>query len=105
MLDAPRFIGSEIYRRSSYGARHPLAIPRVSTVIDLSRALGWLPDSQYFDSPVASPDELARFHDRDYVAVLASRCKVRLEAFRVLCSFRAREIGWGRHRVILALID
>jgi hypothetical protein len=72
MLDAPRFIGSEIYRRSRYGTGHPLAIPRVSTVIDLSRALGWLPDDQYLDSPVARPDELARFHDRDYIAALVA---------------------------------
>ena len=71
MLETPRFIGSEIYRRSSYGARHPLAIPRVSTVIDLTRALGWLPDGQYLDSPVASPEELARFHRRDYIAAVA----------------------------------
>jgi acetoin utilization protein AcuC len=70
MLETPRFIGSEIYRRSRYGSGHPLAIPRVSTVIDLSRALGWLPDGQYLDSPVASPEELARFHDRDYIAAL-----------------------------------
>lgn len=72
MLDAPRFIGSEIYRRSSYGSGHPLAIPRVSTVIDLSRALGWLPESQYLDSPVATPEELARFHDRAYIAAVAA---------------------------------
>ena len=66
----PRFIGSEIYRGSSYGARHPLAIPRVSTCIDLARALGWLPDEAYIDSPIASPDELARFHDRSYIEAL-----------------------------------
>ena len=72
MLDAPRFIGSEIYRRSRYGTGHPLAIPRVSTVIDLSRALGWLPNDQYLDSPVARPDELARFHNRDYIAALVA---------------------------------
>ena len=35
----PRFVGSEIYRRSTYGGKHPLAIPRVSTVTDLCRAL------------------------------------------------------------------
>jgi len=72
MLETPRFIGSEIYRRSRYGSGHPLAIPRVSTVIDLARALGWLPDGQYLDSPVATPEELARFHDRDYIAALAA---------------------------------
>ena len=65
-----RFIGSEIYRRSTYGAQHPLAIPRVSTVIDLCRALGWLPEDAYLDSPQATPDALARFHDPDYVAAL-----------------------------------
>ncbi len=38
------YIGSEIYRHSSYGPKHPLAVPRVSTCTDLCRALGWLPD-------------------------------------------------------------
>lgn len=66
----PRFIGSEIYRASSYGSRHPLAIPRVSTVIDLCRLLGWLPDESYIDSPRATPAQLARFHDPDYVAAV-----------------------------------
>ncbi len=70
MTARPLFIGSEIYRRSSYGNLHPLAIPRVSTVIDLSRALGWLPDAAYVDSPRATPDQLARFHDRDYIAAV-----------------------------------
>lgn len=70
MLDRPRFIGSDIYRRSRYGGKHPLAIPRVSAAIDLCRALGWLPASVYIDSPVATPDQLARFHDRDYIAAV-----------------------------------
>lgn len=63
----PLFIGSEIYRRSSYGSKHPLAIPRVSTVIDLCRALGWLGDDNYVDSPIAGLEQLSRFHDVDYV--------------------------------------
>jgi len=58
----PLFIGSEIYRHSSYGARHPLAIPRVSICIDLCRSLGWLPDNVYIDSPQATEEQLARFH-------------------------------------------
>ena len=66
----PWFIGSEIYRTSSYGPRHPLAIPRVSSVIDLSRALGWLAPERYLDSPRATPAELARFHHPDYIAAL-----------------------------------
>jgi acetoin utilization protein AcuC len=70
MLPRPLFIGSEIYRQSRYGSQHPLGIPRVSAVMDLGRALGWLPDAIYVDSPRATPEQLARFHDPDYVAAL-----------------------------------
>ncbi len=66
-----RFIGSEIYRHSRYGGKHPLAIPRVSLAMDLCRALGWLPDGSYADAPVATPAQLARFHDPDYIAAVA----------------------------------
>ena len=66
----PRYIGNEIFRRSSYGLRHPLAIPRVSTCTDLCRALGWLPEGSYLDGPLATPQQLARFHHPDYVAAL-----------------------------------
>src|SRR3546814_20823045 len=70
-----RFIGSEIYRRSTYGGRHPLSIPRVSTCIDLCRALGWLPPAgqpgdAYIDSPRAPPAELAPFHDPASITAL-----------------------------------
>lgn len=70
MPGPPRLIGSEIYRRSSYGGRHPLAIPRVSLMLDLVRALGWLPDGAYVDAPRATPAELARFHDPAYIAAV-----------------------------------
>lgn len=66
----PRFIGSEIYRQSTYGAGHPLAIPRVSTVIDLARALGWLPASVWHTAPRARPAALLAFHSPDYIAAL-----------------------------------
>ena len=66
----PLFIGSEIYRRSTYGKKHPLAIPRVSTTIDLCRAMGWLEDEAYVDSPMASPEQLARFHDPAYIEAI-----------------------------------
>ncbi len=64
------FIGSEIYRDSSYGRGHPLAIPRVSLAIDLCRALGWFDGDSYVDSPVADTDYLERFHTADYVAAV-----------------------------------
>ena len=66
----PLLIGSDIYRFSTYGPTHPLAVPRVSTTIDLCRALGWLPDAAYRDSPMASFSALARFHDPSYLAAL-----------------------------------
>ena len=81
LVDRPRFIGSEIYRHSSYGLRHPLAIPRVSTCIDLCRALGWLPDEAYLDSPQATAAELARFHDPSYIeALMAAERSQRVSA-------------------------
>jgi len=76
MLDAtrpaplPLFLGSDIYRNSTYGARHPLAIPRVPTVIDLCRAMGWLPAGVYRRSPRIRPAALTAFHTTDYVAAL-----------------------------------
>src|SRR6056297_4015490 len=69
-MQAPRFIGSEIYRGSSYGARHPLSIPRVPTVIDLCRAMGWLPPERYMNSPRAKPQALTTWHTPAYIAAL-----------------------------------
>ncbi len=69
-MTRPLYIGSEIYRFSTYGAGHPLAVPRVSTCTDLCRAMGWLPETAYRDAPQASEDQLARFHDPAYLAAL-----------------------------------
>ncbi len=66
----PLLIGSEIYRHSSYGPKHPLAIPRVSTALDLIEALGWQPPGGWIEAPMATPAELARFHAPDYIAAL-----------------------------------
>lgn len=66
----PLFLGHEIYRNSTYGLRHPLAIPRVSTVMDLARAMGWLPDAVFRTSPRARPEALALFHTPDYIRAL-----------------------------------
>lgn len=66
----PYFIGSEIYRGSSYGDWHPLHIPRVSTVMDLTHALGWIGPAQYRTSPRAKPKALTLFHTPDYIAAL-----------------------------------
>lgn len=70
-MKTPVFVGSEIYRGSSYGGAHPLHIARVSTVMDLARALGWLPATQYQTSPRAKPAALAAFHHPAYIEALA----------------------------------
>ncbi len=67
---APTLIGNEIYRQSTYGGRHPLAIPRVSLSLDLMRAMGWVPEARYLDCAKARPEALLRYHDRGYIAAL-----------------------------------
>ncbi|MBO9509787.1 acetoin utilization protein AcuC [Thalassospira sp. A3_1] len=67
----PRMIAAEIYRGSSYGPKHPLAIPRVSLVVDMVHAMGWVDGDNYLIGPVATPAQLARFHDPDYIAAVA----------------------------------
>lgn len=69
-MTRPLFIGSEIYRGSSYGGWHPLRVPRVSTVMDLSRAMGWLPADVYVPSPRVKPAALTIWHTPDYVSAL-----------------------------------
>ncbi len=66
----PVYIGSEIYRGSTYGPKHPLAIPRVSTCTDLVAAMGWLDPATTLVAPMADMAALARFHDTDYLEAL-----------------------------------
>lgn len=67
MLNRPHLIGSEIFRRTRQGSMHPLASPKVSPMIDLVRALGWLEEDIYIDSPKATPARLRRFHEPAYI--------------------------------------
>ncbi|MFW2545155.1 acetoin utilization protein AcuC [Primorskyibacter sp. 2E107] len=69
-MTAPVFIGSRIYRGSSYGRLHPLSVERVPAVTDLCRALGWLPEGQFRTSPRAKPAALTAFHTENYVNAL-----------------------------------
>jgi acetoin utilization protein AcuC len=66
----PLYIGSEIYRHSTYGPKHPLAIPRVSTTTDLIRAMGWLDPGCAVEAPMATDQQITRFHDPGYLAAL-----------------------------------
>ncbi|HKK14194.1 MAG TPA: acetoin utilization protein AcuC [Gammaproteobacteria bacterium] len=68
------FIGAARYRRHSYGANHPLGIPRVSLTLDLIRSYGALTEAEYRVSRQARVQELRWFHDPDYLAAL-QRCE------------------------------
>lgn len=65
------FVGNDIYRHSSLGSKHPLSIPRVSTVMDICTAMGWLHAGNYQESKPAAAEQLTRFHAPDYVAAVA----------------------------------
>jgi acetoin utilization protein AcuC len=66
----PLYIGSDVFRRAAFGSNHPLKIVRHATVLDLVRILGWLSDDDFRTSSPATVDQLAGFHDRDYVEAL-----------------------------------
>ena len=66
----PLFVGSDFCRTHAFGHNHPLAIPRVSAVMDLCSVLGWLDDGLFRRAQAASVEQLAVFHDRDYVDAL-----------------------------------
>lgn len=70
MLEKPILLGSDIYRHSIYGRKHPLSIPRVSLVLDLIRALGWFDETRYHAVEPATREQLTRFHLPDYVDAL-----------------------------------
>lgn len=88
----PRMIAAEIYRGSSYGPKHPLAIPRVSLVVDMVHAMGWVDGDNYLTGPVATPAQLARFHDPDYIAAVAQA-----ERDRMLPEYMMVKYGLGKN--------
>lgn len=47
-----------------------MRVPRVSTVMDLSRALNWLPGGRFRTSPRAKPAALTAWHSAEYVSAL-----------------------------------
>jgi acetoin utilization protein AcuC len=63
-------IGSEIYRNSQFGGKHPLSIPRVSAVLDLIKAIGICDKEEYKTGPCAKPELLQRFHTPEYISIL-----------------------------------
>jgi acetoin utilization protein AcuC len=66
----PIFVGSRFCRTPAFGRNHPLAIPRVATVMELCEALGWLGEDFFRLARAASIETLAEFHDRDYIEAL-----------------------------------
>ena len=53
-----------------FGDGHPLSIPRVTTVLALCEALGWLEAAEVRDCPPAGVRRLSEFHGAEYIAAL-----------------------------------
>ncbi|HFB55128.1 MAG TPA: acetoin utilization protein AcuC, partial [Hellea balneolensis] len=70
MQKPPVYIGSEVYRQSSFGHNHPLSYARQESVLDMVRVLGWLPEQMFLTSSQADIDTLTQFHNSDYVQAL-----------------------------------
>ena len=66
----PVLVGSPYCRVQGFGRNHPLAIPRVATVLRLCEELGWVDESSLHEAPAADLASLVRFHDHEYVTAL-----------------------------------
>ena len=64
------FVTSDFCRRPGFGRHHPLSIARVSAVLELCGALGWLDERCSRMSRVATLPELKSFHAPAYVDAL-----------------------------------
>ena len=60
-------IGSEVFRTKTQSRGHPLGIPRVTLTMDLCHLLGWVDNANFIESPRATKDDLAVFHDPEYI--------------------------------------
>ncbi|PCJ50223.1 MAG: acetoin utilization protein AcuC [Gammaproteobacteria bacterium] len=67
---SPFFITSNIYRKKSFGKLHPLSGERVSNVVDLCQAMGWLNQQDIVHSCPASFKTLTRYHHADYIQAI-----------------------------------
>lgn len=84
-LTFPILIGSEIYRNSVYGMKHPLSIPRVSLTLDLIDAFGWK-HPHYLEGREATDEELGAFHDPQYIRLVRKAQLERLTEAESLAS-------------------
>ncbi len=63
-------VASDFCRQPGFGRHHPLSIPRVSAVLEVCDALGWLGADCLRTSRIATIAELTTFHDAGYVDAL-----------------------------------
>jgi len=64
------FVSHPAFLRPGFGRHHPLSTGRQAAVVELVRVLGWVGDDGIHEAPLPSIDDLARFHDRRYLAAL-----------------------------------
>lgn len=56
--------------KPGFGRHHPLSGGRQAAVVELLLALRWISPDDIREAPMPSVDDLARFHDRGYLAAL-----------------------------------
>lgn len=71
------FLTHPIFGAAAFGRNHPLSISRHSAVVALAAAIGWLDPAEMRECPLPFLDDLARFHDRDYLQALHAAATTR----------------------------
>ena len=61
---------SKVFKGSRYGCGHPLNIDRVWPSLELLKIMNWVNDNEIILNEPATIEELALFHDLDYLKAL-----------------------------------
>ena len=64
------FLYNDIYRKSSFGEKHPITPKRISNVYDLANIMKFKDSLTFIHNQIASEEELSLFHDKNYIKVL-----------------------------------
>ncbi len=64
------FLYNDIYRKSSFGKKHPITPKRISNVYDLAKIIKFKDNLRFINNDIASFEDLSLFHQKEYINVL-----------------------------------
>ena len=64
------FLYNDIYRKSSFGKKHPITPKRISNVYDLAKIIKFKDNLKFINNDLASFEDLSLFHQKEYINVL-----------------------------------